>query len=184
MWPTTRAARSITWFARIWRPGTEQLIRESIAAVSTATGLQFVYDGLTSEAPSVDREAYQPDRYGKKWAPILIAWSTPGEAPELEGRVAGTGGSSSIQVPGEPYVYVSGQVLLDAPGLTETLAYPEGPALVRAVIMHELAHVVGLDHVNDRTQLMYEENSGQLDFAAGDRAGLAVLGTGECVPRI
>ncbi|MEV7457686.1 peptidase [Pseudarthrobacter oxydans] len=165
-------------------PGTEQLIRESIAAVSTATGLQFVYDGLTSEAPSVDREAYQPDRYGKKWAPILIAWSTPGEAPELEGRVAGTGGSSSIQVPGEPYVYVSGQVLLDAPGLTETLAYPEGPALVRAVIMHELAHVVGLDHVNDRTQLMYEENSGQLDFAAGDRAGLAVLGTGECVPRI
>lgn len=165
-------------------PGTEQLIRESVAAVSAATGLQFVYDGPTSEAPSLDRDAYQPDRYGKKWAPILVAWSTPGEAPELEGRVAGTGGSSSIQVPGEPYVYVSGQVLLDAPGLAETLAYPDGPALVRAVIMHELAHVVGLDHVNDPTQLMYEENSGQLDFGAGDRAGLALLGTGECVPRI
>lgn len=165
-------------------PETEQLIRDSVAAVSAATGLQFVYDGPTSEAPSKDRGAYQPDRYGKKWAPILIAWSTPEEAPELEGRVAGTGGSSTIQMPGEPYVYVSGQVLLDAPGLAETLAYPNGPALVRAVIMHELAHVVGLDHVNDPTQLMYEENNGQLDFGAGDRAGLALLGTGKCVPRL
>jgi hypothetical protein len=165
-------------------PGTDKLIRESVAAVSAATGLQFVYDGPTSEAPVKDREAYQPDRYGKKWAPILIAWSTPEEAPELAGRVAGTGGSTSIQVQGEPYVYVSGQVLLDAPGLTETLAFPDGAALVRAVIMHELAHVVGLDHVNDPTQLMFEENSGQLDFAAGDRAGLALLGTGECVPRL
>ena len=165
-------------------PGTDQLIQQSVAAVSAATGLQFVYDGPTSEAPSKDREAYQPDRYGKKWAPILIAWSTPEEAPDLAGRVAGTGGSSSIQVQGEPYVYITGQVQLDAPALTETLAFPDGPALVRAIIMHELAHVVGLDHVNDPTQLMSEENRGQLDFGAGDRAGLALLGTGKCVPRI
>ncbi|WP_246084674.1 peptidase [Pseudarthrobacter phenanthrenivorans] len=165
-------------------PGTDQLIQQSVAAVSAATGLQFVYDGLTSEAPSKDREAYQPDRYGKKWAPVLIAWSTPEEAPDLAGRVAGTGGSSSIQVRGEPYVYITGQVQLDAPALTETLAFPDGPALVRAIMMHELAHVVGLDHVNDPAQLMYEENSGQLDFAAGDRAGLALLGTGKCVPRV
>lgn len=165
-------------------PGSEQLIHESVAAVSAATGLQFVYDGPTDEAPSESRETYQADRYGKKWAPILIAWSTPEETPELAGKVAGTGGSSSIQIQGEPYVYVTGQVHLDAPGLAETLTYPDGPALVRAVIMHELAHVVGLDHVDDPTQLMYAENSGQLDFGAGDRAGLALLGTGECVPRL
>lgn len=165
-------------------PGTDQLIREAVAAVSAASGLQFVYDGATSEAPTVDRDAYQPERYGKKWAPILIAWSTPEEAPDLAGRVAGTGGSASIQIQGEPYVYVTGQVQLDGPGLTETLAFPDGPALVRAIIMHELGHVVGLNHVNDPTQLMYEENSGQLDFGTGDRAGLALLGTGKCVPRL
>jgi hypothetical protein len=153
-----------------------------VSAVSAASGLQFVYDGPTAEAPTNDRESYQPDRYGKKWAPILIAWSTPEEAPDLEGKIAGTGGSSSIQIPGEPYVYVTGQVQLDAPGLAESLAFPDGPAVIRAVIMHELAHVVGLDHVNDPTQLMYEENTGQLDFGAGDRAGLALLGTGKCVP--
>ena len=164
--------------------GTDQLIQEAVAAVSAATGLQFVYDGPTSEAPTKDREAYQPDRYGKKWAPVLIAWSTPENAPDLAGKVAGIGGSNSIQIPGKPYVYVTGQVQLDAPDLAETLTFANGPALVRAIIMHELAHVVGLDHVNDSTQLMYAENSGQVDFGAGDRAGLALLGTGKCVPDV
>lgn len=165
-------------------PGTDRLVRESVAAVSEATGLQFVEDGQTDEAPSADRDSYQPDRYGKRWAPILIAWSTPEESPDLAGRVAGTGGSSSVRIDGEPYVYVTGQVHLDAPALAQMLAAPDGPALVRAVIMHELAHVVGLGHVKDRTQLMHEENSGQLDFGEGDRAGLVLLGTGKCVPRL
>ena len=61
--------------------------------VSAASGLQFVYDGTTAEAPSKTRETYQPDRYGKQWAPVLIAWSTPEESPDLAGKVAGTGGA-------------------------------------------------------------------------------------------
>jgi hypothetical protein len=164
--------------------GTDRLIQEAVSAVSAASGLKFVYDGTTAEGPSETREAYQPERYGKKWAPVLITWSTPEESPDLAGKVAGTGGSSSVQIPGEPYVSVTGQVTLDAPGLAETLARPDGPPLVRAIIMHELAHVLGLDHVKDPTQLMNEENTGQFDFGAGDRAGLALLGTGACVPRL
>lgn len=165
-------------------PGGDQLIREAVTAVSAASGLRFVEDGPTSEAPSKERKAYQPDLYGRKWAPVLITWSTPEESPDLAGNVAGTGGSSSIQRQGSPYVYVSGQITLDAPDLAETLALPDGPALVRATIMHELGHVVGLGHVNDSTQLMHAENSGQLQFGAGDRAGLALLGTGACVPQV
>ncbi|MEO8283115.1 MAG: matrixin family metalloprotease [Pseudarthrobacter sp.] len=165
-------------------PGTERLIEQAVSVVSAASGLQFVYDGSTAEAPSKTRETYQPDRYGKQWAPVLIAWSTPGESPDLVGKVAGTGGSAYAHIPGEPYVFVAGQVTLDAPGLTEILARSDGSLLVRAIIMHELAHVLGLDHVDDPTQLMHEENSGQFDFGAGDRAGLALLGTGACVPRL
>lgn len=165
-------------------PGTDRLVEEAVAAVSAASGLQFMYDGVTDEGPSEARATYQPERYGKKWAPILITWSTPEEAPELAGKVAGTGGSASVQISGEPYVSVTGQVTLDAPALADTLAYPDGPPLVRAIIMHELAHVLGLDHVDDPTQLMHEENTGQFDFGDGDRAGLALLGTGACVPRL
>lgn len=53
--------------------GGQQLIAEGVAEVSAATGLRFVYDGTTTEAPADDRDPYQPDRYGRRWAPVLIA---------------------------------------------------------------------------------------------------------------
>lgn len=162
-------------------PGGEQLIEEAIGAVSAATGLQFVDAGPTTEAPSSRREPYQSDRYGRQWAPILIAWSDAGEYPDLAGDVAGRGGSTARNVDDGPFVYVTGQVILDAPSLTSMMERPEQ---VRAVIMHELAHVLGLAHVDDPGQLMYGDNVGLTDFAPGDRAGLAKLGGGRCVPKL
>jgi len=162
-------------------PGGQQLVEEAIGAVSAATGLQFVDAGATTEAPSSRREPYQPDRYGRQWAPVLIAWSDADEYPDLAGNRAGLGGSTPRQAPGRPFVYVTGEVILDAPSLTAMMDRPEQ---VRAVIMHELGHVVGLDHVDDPEQLMYGANMGVTDFAPGDRAGLAKLGAGECVPKL
>lgn len=165
-------------------PGADQMIQEAVAKVSAATGLRFVYDGLTPEAPSEDREMFQPDLYGKRWAPVLIAWSNPAETPDLAGDVDGLGGSGYAYMEGQPYVLVAGQVALDAPDFAGILQWPDGRRYARAVIMHELAHVVGLDHVNDPTQLMNPEGAGVTEFAAGDLAGLAVLGGGECVPEL
>lgn len=164
--------------------GTDGLIEEAVAEISAATGLTFAYRGITTEAPSEDRDAYQPDRYGKRWAPVLISWTSPSEIPGLEGDVAGLGGSLYAHTPGKPFVYIAGQVQLDAPDLTDHLQYPGGRDQVRALIVHELAHVVGLDHVDDPSQLMYEENNGLTTLGDGDRAGLALLGAGPCVPQL
>ena len=46
--------------------------------------------------------------------------------------------------------------------------------------MHELAHVVGLDHVDDDTELMNPMTSKTITFGPGDRAGLAVVGAVDC----
>jgi hypothetical protein len=164
--------------------GGDQLIHQAVAEVSSGTGLQFVNDGLTPEGLSEHRKAYQADRYGNRWAPVLIAWSSPEESPRLEGNVAGYGGSGHVAAPGGPAVLVTGQVALDAPALAEIMQRPDGPLLVRAIIMHELGHVVGLDHADDANQLMNAENTGITEFADGDRAGLAVLGGGACVPEL
>ena len=52
-------------------------------------------------------------------------------------------------------------------------------------MQHELGHLVGLDHVQAATQLMYPETTSDLtDFAPGDRQGLAALGRGTCFPEI
>ncbi|WP_369070616.1 peptidase [Kineococcus terrestris] len=164
--------------------GGQELLRRAVERVSAASGLRFVEDGTTDEGPSPEREAYQPERYGDRWAPVLVTWTSPAEVPGLAGDVLGRAGPSTVELPGADPAHVSGEVELDAPELGELLALPGGEALVLAVVQHELAHLVGLDHVDDPGQLMHPETSWQRDFAAGDLAGLAALGAGPCRPDV
>jgi hypothetical protein len=165
-------------------PGGDALAEEAVARTASATGLRFEYAGTTDEAWTDEREAYLPDRYGERWAPVLIAWSDESSSPDLAGSVAGVGGPSSVRTADGRSVHVSGSVVLDAPDLERILAAPGGPDAVRAVIQHELGHVVGLDHVADRAQLMYTENTDEQtsDWGAGDLRGLHALGSGDCFP--
>ncbi len=166
-----------------------ELIQQAIAAVSRATGLVFINDGPTTEAPSDAREPYQPDRYGDRWAPVLIAWETTAEEPRFtnpdEGyTILGIGGSEDVSIGDTDFTYVSGQLKLNAPGL-HSIIEDEGPGQARGTIEHELGHLVGLDHVQDPTQLMNPTDSAGLNsYQAGDLAGLAILGQGECRPGI
>jgi hypothetical protein len=165
--------------------GGGQLLTEAVATISAATGLRFELEGPNDEVPIASRAAFQPDRYGDRWAPVLIAWSDPSEYDRLDGKVAGVGGPSSIALPGDPTVHVSVSVVLDGPQIASIAAWPGGWAQARAVLEHELAHLVGLNHVDDPTQLMNESgNSSNVGPQAGDRAGLAKLGSGDCVARL
>jgi len=164
-------------------PGGNQIVTNAILRVSQATGLHFVYDGATSETPSRQRPSYQPNRYGDRWAPVLISWVTAKENPDMATAVTGEGGSASFGFPGGPIAYVTGAVELDAAKLTGELKRPGGKTVVRAVVLHELGHFVGLDHVIAANQLMYPQiQPGVSDFAAGDLTGLAALGRGTCMP--
>nr|WP_287392431.1 matrixin family metalloprotease [Candidatus Microthrix sp.] len=175
-------------------PGADVMLAQAIDATSAATGLVFEYSGTTDEAPDVKREAYQPDRYGDQWAPVVIGWTTPEQQPDLADAVAGQGGSAwlevdDVEVDGRRVTtatFVTGVIALDGPQI-EMIAResPQGVAAARAVVLHELGHVVGLQHVNDPTELMNPENSaGVTDFAAGDLLGLNELGRGPCTPEI
>jgi hypothetical protein len=163
--------------------GGEQIITDAVLRVSQATGLPFTYDGATSEAPSRQRPSYQPKRYGDRWAPVLISWATPQENPDFAADVAGEGGSASVGLPGRPSAYVTGAVELDARQMASILQRPEGGQVVRAIVLHEFGHLVGLGHVIDASELMYPQSqAGVTDFGAGDLAGLGVLGRGACFP--
>ncbi|NHC47131.1 zinc metalloprotease [Motilibacter aurantiacus] len=163
-------------------PGAVALVRRAVARVREATGLAFEYVGPTDEPAGPDREAYQPVRYGKQWAPVLIAWSNPEQTPGLAGRVAGLGGSTAWSDGRGQMAYVSGTVTLDTPALAAGFDTPTGRQHVEALVMHELGHVVGLAHVHDPTQLMHDDNIGRTDFGEGDRRGLARAGHGRCQP--
>jgi len=166
-----------------------ELIDQAIAAVSHATGLVFPHDGATTEAPSAKRQAYQPDRYGDRWAPVLIAWETTADEPSFTAikdphTVLGLGGSEAVRNGPTGFTYVSGQLRLNAPGL-QAMIQQEGLAQARGTIEHELGHLVGLAHVQDPTQLMYPSaHLGVTTYQAGDLNGLCLLGMGECRPGI
>ncbi len=157
-------------------------VRAAAAAVSAASGLRLVEDGMSTEVPGQHRSPYQPGRYGARWAPVLIAWSDPTETPGLGGRVAGLGGSQPWADTRGHLTYVTGTVTLDTPALRDSLGSAQGREEVRAVITHELGHVLGLAHADDPRQLMAPERSTTTTLADGDRRGLAALGAGACVP--
>ncbi len=157
------------------------MVRDAIAQISAATGLSFVDAGTTQEAPSVERALIQPARYGEGWAPVLIAWSTADEVPALAGDIAGVGGSAMVPgASGEGRWLAAGRLVLDRDDLSRILARTDGYAAARAIVVHELAHVVGLDHVTDSTELMNPTTTGIVQLGPGDREGLALVGAVAC----
>ncbi|MDT0165537.1 matrixin family metalloprotease [Actinotalea sp. AC32] len=161
--------------------GVRELVHEAAGVVAGATGLELVFAGETDEVPAVDRALIQPDRYGDGWAPVLVGWADEGSVAELAGQVAGVGGSAAV--PGSDGTgtwLAAGRVVLDAPDVTAMLGQPDGRARVRAILVHELAHVVGLDHVDDPGELMHPTTSARVDLGPGDLQGLALVGRATC----
>lgn len=147
----------------------EQVVHGAVGLVSAASGYAFVYDGPTTDRDF--RAHLTPGRAG----PVLIGFAVSAEVPGLTGDVAGLGGS----VPSRDGVhYSTGVVMLDAS------VYRRDDALEyrRAIVMHELGHVLGLGHVEDDGELMNDDNLGRTDFGPGDVAGLLALRAASCPP--
>ena len=151
----------------------------ALGDISAASGLVFVYDGITDEVATADRAPYQPERYGDRWAPVIVRFADESEVPELAGDVAGLTvvHTMSNRYTGRDHI-TTAEVWIDR----EMLSYArqDGVYAYVAVLRHELAHAVGLDHVDDSSQLMYPTTSGNGTFQDGDLAGLARLGAGSC----
>jgi hypothetical protein len=156
-------------------PGGRADLAASLGRLAKASGLVFTDDGDTDELPSAGRAAYQPERYGKRWAPLLIGWLPPASTDLGLGHgIAGV--TVAVALPGpKGGSIVTGQVALDA---DHRLPAGFGPGATEGeVLLHELAHAVGLGHVLDPTQVMYPQTTNsESQYGAGDRAGLAALG--------
>ncbi|WP_084076752.1 hypothetical protein [Demequina sp. NBRC 110057] len=160
--------------------GAEPLIHAATDDVALYSGLVFDYEGTTDEPARFDRAVVQ-ERYGDRLAPVVIGWSDGDETADLAGSTAGLGGSTSITGAfGDQRYLAAGVVVLDREDFSDLLETSAGTALAGAVIRHELAHVLGLGHVEDATELMHDENTAITQWGPGDRQGLAIAGAGPC----
>jgi hypothetical protein len=158
------------------------LLEDAFETIGDVTGLRFQIEGPTDEAYAADRPRFQPERYGDRWAPVLVTWSDSDEIPRLH-DAAGFAGSDFVEAQGR-LVYVTGTVTLDGPLVAKLLRADDASAASRVddLLLHELGHLVGLDHVEVETEVMFPENRDELrGLGPGDLRGLYELGGGRCV---
>ena len=156
-------------------------VHTAVQETSKATGIKFVYDGETDEQPTAQRAAYQPDRYGERWAPVLIAWApTLGMPEDPSAEAAGLAGSEFRTNEDGETVYVTGSATFNS---STDLDSGYAGQTWGQVIVHEMGHVVGLDHVEDPMSVMHPRVTLRpATWGDGDRRGLWELGLGrECV---
>lgn len=149
-----------------------------------ASGLDLVRTGTTDERPTAARPPYQPERYGERWAPILVAWAAPGEAGL---PLRDTDRGVAIPIAGGPAgdrTFLTAQVVLNRDRTDLLAGFSDRADAWGATILHELLHALGLDHVDDPEQLMaVYPGSGPVVLRDGDLAGLAAIGpTHGCRP--
>lgn len=155
----------------------ERDLRTALAVLRDATGLDLQFTGMTDERPRVDRPLVADDGTGWRWRPVLVAWARPGE-----GDIPLTDIDRGVALPvavrdGEREAYVTGQVVLNAARRDLVAGFADRRDAMGATLIHELAHLLGLAHVEDVSQLMATDpGSGPVELGIGDRAGLRAIG--------
>ena len=147
--------------------GYAELVGSAVQRINEASGFTFEVVGETSDRDFLDRRP----------GPVLLGFAGSDEVAALEGRTAGVGGSLYASgANGREFTAVGGMVVLDE------AMFARGMRTVtsEAVVIHELAHVLGLGHTDQRGQLMRATNTFQVDFGDGDLAGLAHLRDHAC----
>ncbi|WP_156035414.1 matrixin family metalloprotease [Terrabacter tumescens] len=144
--------------------------------MSRASGMHLVVRGSTTRRPTAE---WGRRRESGRWPPVLVAWSRP------DGKTLSWGASASTTTfvtksAASRLVYVSGQIVLN---VEHSAVYGPGFGTAQSLgilFEHELGHLLGLAHVSDRTQVMFDTAGNASTLGDGDRAGLRRLGQGPC----
>lgn len=168
----------IRWTANVSRGPANGLavLSRAVARISAVTGTTWQYVGTSTAVPT---SRYLPTGPQAAYAPVLLGWTDADESDLLAGQhsnvlgMARTAWFGVAAADGSRHAATrAGVVALDR---TDRLA-SQGPGSWEVVALHELGHVMGLDHVGDRTQLMASTLPAISDLQPGDQAGLRALG--------
>jgi hypothetical protein len=158
-------------------------VRVAMAKIAAATGLTFSYGGSTTEIPRSSGSTSWSSR--QRAADIVISWvrqtSSSYRSDLLIRGSVGTGGSVwKIWSNGGPYVAAIGRgfTVLDS-AMNSRFRPGFGSGVTRgALLLHEIGHVMGLQHVSTSSELMYPTvlSRRAAAYGSGDLTGLRRVG--------
>lgn len=137
--------------------------KTAAAKLEKATGYDFKVNTTNANAPSgAYREVFLS--YGRNTDRVLTSSSASASAkPRIQGMEI-TGGEITFNIDHDHYY---------TPGFGEKNSRT-------TLYMHELGHILGLDHTDDPNQLMYPTMGVTRDFGAGDKEGFRTLNPNGC----
>ena len=146
----------------------------ALTSVEAATGLDLAYAGATDFVPTSTNAGTQP-------ADLVIAWASRAASDIWSGSEVGVGGWRSRGTSSDggatwTWSITSGFVIVD-PAAAVAPGFGRG-ATRGALLLHELAHALGLGHVSDPLQVMNPSllSTSYGSYGTGDLAGLAQVG--------
>lgn len=150
--------------------------KKAVHKVAAASGLRFDYQGVSQVRPYINQKYQRGTR-------LVIGWLAPRESKQLQGGGAGYGGPQYYTSGSNKGMIIKGFVQLNA-SLNKKLAdgFGRGPrygyqGTKGQLLLHEISHAVGLDHVQQKRQIMYPTlTRKKAAFGAGDVNGLRRVG--------
>ncbi|MCW2600756.1 MAG: Peptidase metallopeptidase [Frankiales bacterium] len=151
------------------------VVNAAVARIAKITGTRWVFDGVVSNTPGTPWLPSNLDTI----RPVLIGWTDGKHSDLLRGRPAGVLGVTRTAWFGwtdNGTTVASIRAAVIALDRTDRLP-SNGPVSWKTVLLHELAHAMGLDHAGSSHELMFPVLQRSLpDLQKGDVQGLTKVG--------
>lgn len=170
--------QAIHWKANVARGpvGGLDVLKAAVAHIAYVTGTSWVYDGATTTTPST---AYLPTTPTNTNKPVVIGWTDGTASDLLRGKPAQVLGMTRTVWfgvdDGMGHRVAATRAAVVALDRTDKLPL-RGIQSWSATALHELGHVMGLDHPADTHQLMAATLPNVSSLQTGDNTGLTRLG--------
>jgi hypothetical protein len=168
--------------------GARQLLFDAFDEAQQLSGLMFVFDGETDEPFEKPRDARNLDGGDELWKPVIVRYLDSDQFNISAGKHLAVDSYEGLALPDYAHttetptrpLIITGEIEFNR-DTTDKFTEDGNVEELRWLFLHEIAHLIGLDHVDRPSSLLYGEGSfARNTLIPGDVHAFAVAGSATC----